>query len=188
MLEGPEESMSLKDLLVSARHQSRNPSDGDISHSQSNDITKSKSPEPVVQHDSHHHGVTTPNGRKLAVNTSDGDSSANPEEMPTTPSGSNHSSLVSQDADIPLAVAVTGKSSTPLGLRIVNESPSVVALSSMKPYLPRLQVATDDTGRTMLGEGVQQIANLARSFGQHDREIIGATVKYIVYALKGISE
>jgi hypothetical protein len=56
----------------------------------------------------------------------------------------------------------------------------------MNPDLPRLQVTTDKSGRTILGEGVGQIANLARTFGQHDRDIIGATAKYIVYALKGI--
>jgi hypothetical protein len=56
----------------------------------------------------------------------------------------------------------------------------------MNPDLPRLQVTKDKSGRTLVGEGVEQIANLARTFGQHDRDIIGATAKYIVYALKGI--
>jgi hypothetical protein len=55
----------------------------------------------------------------------------------------------------------------------------------MNTYLPRLQIVTDDVGRTVSGEGIGQIANISRSFGHHDRDIIGATTKYIVYALKG---
>ena len=55
----------------------------------------------------------------------------------------------------------------------------------MNAHIPRLQTVTDDTGRTVSGEGIEQIANISRTFGHHDRDIIGATTKYIVYALKG---
>ena len=116
---------------------------------------------------------------------SDADSGANPEEIPTTPCGSNLSSLVSNGTDTSPDASNIEHSSPTRGRRITNDVPSVVTLSPMRVLIPRLQIITDASGRTFPGDRIRQIANLARAFGLHDCDIIGATTKYIVYALKG---
>jgi hypothetical protein len=184
MLDDPEDSMSVKDLLVSARHRSRetsteahahladNSADNGIQHTDIEDPHSGSQPESTSKKDNH----------EAVLDTSDGDSIANP-ESPTTPSASNNSSLVSngaENSDGPIS-----HPDPPHGLRIVNSAPSIVSLPHMKCQIPRLQINTDPSGRTFTGEGIEQIANLVRSFGHYDRDIISATSKYIVHALKG---
>lgn len=187
-LQGLDATMSVKDLLVSARHRSRETSendsnianpptapnntgaaDGSIATDPNNSIT----------------AVSEVGSRKLVINTSDGDSSGLAEEMPTTPGGSNNSSLASSGGPS-RNVSETASSTQPQGVRVNCAGPSLVMLPRMNPHLPRLQNVTDDTGRIVSGEGIGQIANISRTFGHHDRDIIGATTKYIVYALKGV--
>ena len=183
-VEQPEATMSVKDLLVSARHRSRETSVAPSSHStEDTHPTESSSSETVTQQTvSRLHPLTAKDDRHII---SDGDSSANPEEIPTTPSGSNNSSLVSNGTGNSRDLPTTDHSFPPRGHRIPNEVPSVVTLSPMRVLIPRLQITTDPSGRTFLGDGIEQIANIARTFGLYDRDIIGATTKYIVYALKG---
>jgi hypothetical protein len=185
VLDGPEATMSVKDLLVSARHRSReqsveaNPRLADNSAANDTHHTdpeaKQSEPPTNAPRIKENHGA--------GLNTSDGDSSANPEDLPTTPSASNNSSVVSNGAEI--SHNGTVNTNSPQGLRIVNNIPSIVTLPQMKSHIPRLQFNSDASGHTFPGEGIEQIANLARSFGHYDRDVIGATTKYIVYALKG---
>jgi hypothetical protein len=182
----PEDSMSLKDRLVLARHHSRERSTERQAHLPDNSATigiqntdvegvhSDSQPEPNSIKE-HHHTV---------LNTSDGDSIINAAESPTSRSGSNDSSVVSNGVE-----KANGNISHPdplYGLRIVNNDPSIVSLPIMKSQIPRLQINTDSGGRIFPGEGIEQIANLVRSFSHYDRDIISATAKYIVYALKGI--
>jgi hypothetical protein len=186
-LDEPEATMSVKDLLVSARHRSRESSLVPSSHSiEDTHPTETSSIDTVIQESSCLHPLSTKDGGNIAVNTSDGDSSAK-EELPTTPGGSNNSSIVSNNAEKLRDHSVDVRLYPPQGRRIINDIPSIVTLPSMKPDIPRLQITTDSAGRSFPGEGIEQIANLARTFGLHDRDIIGATTKYIVYALKGTS-
>jgi len=184
-IEQAEATMSVKDLLVSARHRSRETSVAPSSHStEDTHPTESSSSETVTQQTvSRLHPLSAKDDRHIV---SDGDSSANPEEIPTTP-GSNHSSLASNGTDNSRDTPTVGHSSPPRGYRITNDVPSIVTLSPMRVLIPRLQITTDPSGRTFPGDGIEQIANLTRTFGLHDRDIIGATTKYIVYALKGTS-
>jgi hypothetical protein len=184
MLDDPEDSMSVKDLLVSARHRSRetsteahahladNSADNGIPHTDVEDPHSDSQPESTLKKDIH----------ETVLDTSDGDSIANP-ESPTTPSASNNSSLISNGAEN--SDGTISHLDPPHGLRIVNSAPSIVSLPHMKSQIPRLQINTDPSGRTYPGEGIEQIANLVRPFGRYDRDIISATAKYIVYALKG---
>jgi hypothetical protein len=183
MLDDSEDSMSVKDLLVSARHQSRetsaeayahlddNSADNGIQRKDVEDPHSDSQPEPTSKKDNH----------EVGLDTSDGDSIANP-ESPTTPA-SNNSFPVSNGAEN--SDGSISHLDPPHGLRIVNSAPSIVSVPHMKYQIPRLQINTDPSGRTFPGEGIEQIANLVRSFGHHDRDIISATAKYIVYALKG---
>jgi hypothetical protein len=150
--------------------------------------TESGPADTVVRYSSSRlHPLAAKDDGNIAIHTSDGDSSVNPEEMPTTPCGSNNSSTVSNGAEKqPHSPGIVHRS-PPQGRRIVNDVPSVVTLFPMKPDLPRLQITTDSSECTFAGEGIGQIANIARTFGLYDRDIIGATTKYIVYALKGIA-
>jgi hypothetical protein len=185
VLDGSEASMSVKDLLVSARHRSREQSvetnprlaDNIAGNDTHHTDTEAKQPESPTN------APLIKENHRAVLNTSDGDSSANPEDLPTTPSASNNSSVVSNGAEISHSVTVSTNS--PQGLRIVNNVPSIVTLPQMKSHIPRLQFNSDSSGRTFPGEGIEQIANLARSFDHCDRDVIGATSKYIVYALKG---
>ena len=187
-LEESEATMSVKDLLVSARHRSRETSPPSSNFTEDTHPAESSSSDTVVQPPSSRiHRLPVKDDRKIVVHTSDGDSSANPEEMPSTPCGSNNSSLISNGAENNSNSQGAVSSNPPPGRRIINDVPSIVTLSSMKPDIPRLQNRTDPTGRTFPGDGIRQIAHLARSFGLYDRDIIGATTKYIVYALKGMS-
>lgn len=186
-LEGPDAIMSLKNLLVSARQRSREssitqiPPSGEESHP-----TGSSSSETATQRPDSRLGPTSPNHtRHAVVNASDGETSANPEEMPSTPSGSKTSSLVSNGMEH--LQETSHQARPPYGLRITNDVPSIVTLPFMKPHIPRLQIKTDDEGHTFPGDGIGHIANLSRTFDLYDRDIIGATTNYIVYALKGLS-
>lgn len=173
-----EDAMSLKDLLDSARQRSRESSVNAVQHLQPNStetfVQVPPSPSITVKHD--HDG---------ASQLSDGASSGNVGEVFATPSGSNNSSVVSNAEDSPRRKAVSVTQTSPQGCRIPSIVSALTTLPPMKPHLPRLQIRTDSNGRTFTGEGIEQIANLARTFGVYDREIIGATSKYIVYALKG---
>lgn len=177
--------MSLKELLVSAaRH--RSSANSAVPSSNSTEYanpTESSSEETVLHRPQSHHNIPAKSESYFAVNTSDGDSSANL-EIPTTPSGSHNSSVVSNRAERMEDTPPT-HSSSPQGLRIFHDVPSIVMLSPMKPQIPRLQIVTDSTGRSFPGEGILQIAIISRTFGANERDIIGATTKYIVYALKG---
>jgi len=183
-IEQTEATMSVKDLLVSARHRSRETSAAPSSHStEDTHRTESSSSETVTQQSvSQLHPVAAKDDRHII---SDGDSSANPEEIPTTPCGSNNSSLVSNGTDNSRDTPTAGYPSPPRGHCITNEIPSVVTLSPMAVLIPRLQITTDSSGRTFAGDGIEQIANIGRTFGLYDRNIIDATTNYIVYALKG---
>ena len=187
-LDEPEATMSVKDLLVSARHRSRETSLAPSSQSTEDPHpTEINSTDTVIQLSSSRlHPLTAKDDRNIVVSTSDGDSSAK-EELPTTPGGSNNSSIVSTSAENLRDPSVDIYLNPPQGRRIINDIPSSVTLSPMKPNIPRLQTTTDSAGRSFPGEGIGQIANLSRTFGLHDRDIIGATTKYIVYALKGMS-
>lgn len=188
-LEEPEATMSVKDLLVSARHRSRETSLAPNSNStEDTHPTESSRSDTVVPYSSSClYPLAAKDDGNIVIHTSDGDSSANPEEVPTTPCGSNNSSTVSNEAEKrPHSPGIVYRN-PPQGRRIVNDVPSVVTLSPMKPDIPRLQITTDSSDRTFAGEGIEQIANLARTFGLYDRDIIGATTKYIVYALKGMA-
>ena len=187
-LEEPEATMSVKDLLVSARHRSRETSLAPHSHStEDTHPTEINSTDTVIQHSSCRlHPLSAKDDRNIVVNTSDADSSAK-EELPTTPGGSNNSSIVSNSAEKLRDHSVDVHLNPPQGRRIINDVPSIVTLSPMNPDIPRLQITTDSASRSFPGEGIEQIANLTRTFGLHDRDIIGATTKYIVYALKGVS-
>lgn len=186
-LEETEATMSVKDLLVSARHRSRDASLAPSAYSTDNTHSRIHPSEADVQHSP---ALPNPSPAKgdhhIMVNTSDCYSSINQEEMPTTPGGSNNSSLVSNCTDNLHGMPEASRLSRFQGLRIVNDVPSVLTLPPMKTDLPRLQIITDSSGRVFPGEGIEQIANLARTFSIYDREIIGATTDYIVYALKGM--
>jgi len=183
----PESTMSVKDLLVSARHRSRESTENDaglaIPETTMNGASGAIQSVPRDPDET----IATTTGKddpKLVINTSDGDSSGVLEEMPSTPGGSNNSSLVSSGSDS-RAVPETAPLHRPQGVRVSCDGPSVVTLPTMNAQIPRLQTTTDVSGRTFSGEGIEQIANISRTFGPHDRDIIGATTKYIVYALKG---
>ena len=188
-LEEPEATMSVKDLLVSARHRSRETSVAPNSNStEDTHPTESSPADTVVPYSSSRlHPLAAKDDGNIVIHTSDGDSSVNPEEMPTTPCGSNNSSTVSNGAEKQPHSPDIVHRSPPQGRRIVNDVPSVVTLLPMKPDIPRLQITTDSSECTFSGEGIGQIANIARTFGLYDRDIIGATTKYIVYALKGMA-
>jgi hypothetical protein len=187
-LEEPEATMSVKDLLVSARQRSREDSPAPSAHSKDNaDSSGLHSSETAVLHSPTF--VDPPRAKEdcnVMVNTSDCYASVNQEEIPTTPGGSNNSSLVSNCTGGSHNMPETSHLSRFQGVRIVNDVPSIVTLPPMKTDIPRLQITTDSSGRAFPGEGIEQIANLARAFGVYDREIISATTKYIVYALKGM--
>lgn len=185
VLDGPEATMSVKDLLVSARHRSREQSvEAHASLADNSEANDARHTDAEARH-----SETPPiapvdkESQPAVINTSDGDSSANHEDLPTTPSGSNNSSIASISANI--SQTVTVNKSSPQGFRIVNDVPSIVTLPHVKSEIPRLQFNSDSSGRLFPGDGIEQIANLARSFGLYDRDVIGATTKYIVYALKG---
>jgi hypothetical protein len=186
-LQGLEATMSVKDLLVSARHRSRETSENDSNIANPPTAPNTGAGDGSIETDpnSSINAVSEAASRKLAINTSDGDSSGLAEEMPTTPGGSNNSSLASSGGPS-RNVSETASSTRPQGVRVNCAGPSLVMLPRMNPHLPRLQNVTDDTGRIVAGEGIGQIANISRTFGHHDRDIIGATTKYIVYALKGV--
>jgi hypothetical protein len=186
-LEEPEATMSVKDLLVSARHRSRETSLAPSSHStEDTHPTETNSTDTVIQDSSSRlHPLSAKGVSNIVLHTSDGDSSAK-EELPTTPGGSNNSSTVSSSAEKSCDLSVDVHLNPPQGHRVINNVPSIVTLSPMKPNVPRLQITTDSAGRSLPGDGIEQIANLARTFSLHDRDIIGATTKYIVYALKGM--
>lgn len=187
---GNEAAMSIKDLLVSARHRSRETSaenDANLSDPattmNSAGAANGSAPKDLDK------GFTTTPGKaeqKLVINTSDGDSSGVAEEMPTTPGGSNNSSLASSGVASHDAPGISSLN-RPQGVRMSCDGPSLFILPTTHAHMPRLQTITDDNGNTYTGEGIEQIANISRAFGHHDRDVIGATTKYIVYALKGIS-
>jgi len=147
-LEEPEETMSVKDLLVSARHRSRETSLAPSSYTtEDTHPTEINSPDTVVQHSSSRlHPLSAKEDHNIVMNTSDGDSSAK-DELPTTPGGSNNSSIVSNSAEKLCDHSVDISSNPPQGRRIANDVPSIVALMSMRPDIPRLQIATDPAGR-----------------------------------------
>jgi len=120
-----------------------------------------------------------------SVVVSDGDLGANPEIVAAS-LGSNDLSPLSDAQDNVSAPPVSSDPTPPQGCAITNEVPSMVTLLPMNPSIPRLQISTDETGQTVLGEGILQIANIHRSFSPYERDVIGASTNYIVYALKGI--
>jgi hypothetical protein len=173
-----EEAMSVKDLLDSARQRSRETSHAGVDHVASN-------PTQPLYEAASSLSMTTKADRDEPPHMSDGASSGNVEETFATPSGSNNSSVVSNTEDSSRRKSGSGTLAPPQGRRIPNNVSCLITLSPMKPDLPRLQMKTDSSGRTFVGDGIEQIANLSRTFGVYDREILGATEKYIVYALKG---
>jgi hypothetical protein len=177
--ESEDAAMSVKDLLDSARQRSRESSHVGIQHAPSN------STEAVVETTSLPCSTAKPEPDEV-VHLSDGASSGNAEETFATPSGSNKSSVVSNtEESLRKKSGSGGQASPPPGRRIPSTVSSLITLLPSPADLPRLQIKIDSAGRTFVGDGIEQIANLARTFGVYDREIIGATSKYIVYALKG---
>ena len=179
-------SASVKDLLNSARQRSRETSAETESATEHPQSGESEAKHPSTQLESSSTPIPAEKPSRPAVNISDGETSANPEEMPTTPSGSHKSSGESAGAET-LPETHDEPSKAPNGLYIVNDVPSIVTLPSIEAEIPRLQITTDAEGRTCMGEGIEQIANLQRTFSVFDRDVISATIKYIVYALKGMS-
>jgi hypothetical protein len=176
---------SLKDLLVSARQRSRETStDTETRHVQSQPEDDESKVE-TSHLESKPTSAPIKSSPRQAVHTSDGETSVNPEEIPTTPSGSNKSSVASNG---PEALPDTHKeqNDTPPGLYILNDAPSVVALPSIKTRIPKLQITMDAGGHACIGDGVEQISNISRTFNASDRDVISANTKYIVYALKGM--
>jgi hypothetical protein len=177
--ESEDAAMSVKDLLDSARQKSRESSHVGIQHAPSN------STQTVVETTSLPSPTTKPEPDEV-THLSDGASSGNAEETFATPSGSNNSSVVSNtEESLRKKSGSGGQALGPPGRRIPSNVSSLITLLPSPADLPRLQIKTDSAGRTFVGDGIEQIANLARTFGVYDREIIGATSKYIVYALKG---
>jgi len=185
-IEQPDASTPVKDLLVAARHRQRSRETSACSSSHSTDDTyptEVGSPGTVtLKGGSQIHPVSA---KDDLHGVSDADSTANPEGIPTSPSGSTRSSLLSNATDKSRDASNSVQYSNPCGHRIIHDVPSVVTLSPMGVLVPGLQILTDVGGRTIPGDRIRQIANLQRTFGHHDRDIIGATTKYIVYALKG---
>ena len=179
-------SASVKDLLNSARQRSRETSAETESATERPQSGESEAKGPSTQLDSSSTPIPAEKPSRPAVNISDGETSANPEEMPTTPNGSHKSSGQSAGAGT-LPETHDEPFKAPNGLYIVNDVPSIVTLPSIEAKIPRLQITTDAQGRTFMGEGIEQIANLQRTFSVFDRDAISATTKYIVYALKGMS-
>jgi len=185
-LEGPEAVVPVKDVPVPRRRCSHKVSLASGSQSGEDNHTTDNSSETIARGSlCQQHTVLSKDPESVIVNTSDGDSSAHPEESLNTPSGSNNSSLVSNDAENMHVPTSFRPSNLPQGLYIAHEVPCKVTLPRLKPHIPRLQIRTDSTGQTFPGEGIEQIAALVRNFSVYDRDIIGATTKYIVYALKG---
>ena len=187
-----EASIKLNDMLMTARQRSRETSSASPSNSASLNEGASEANSsdtvipPLAPSTRAVNPLTEKDEQQNVVNTSDGDSSAVAEEMLTTPAGSNISSIVSNGTYNSMEASIPASDDTPQGVRIVNDVPSIVSLAASKSEIPRLQITTDASGRaTFVGEGIEHIANLSRSFGAYDRHIIGATSKYIVYALKG---
>jgi len=185
-----EASIKLNDMLMTARQRSRETPDASASNltNTNGGSSEANSSDTVIPPPSTLvvNPLTEKDEHPIIINTSDGDSSAVAEEMLSTPAGSNISSIVSNGTDNSIEVPIAAAEETPQGIRIVNDVPSIVALAATKSEIPRLQIRADDKGKaTFVGEGIGHIANLSRSFGAYDRHIIGATSKYIVYALKG---
>jgi len=174
-----EDGMSVKDLLDSARQRSRESSHAGL------ESVQFISAEPSAAAASSP-SIATKIDQDGPPQLSDGCSSGNADDTFETPiAGSIDSSVVSNTDDCPRAKSGSEAPAPPQGRRIPPKVSELIILSPMKPDLPRLQIGTDSSGRTFSGDGIEQIANLARTFGVYEREIIGATNKYIVYALKG---
>jgi len=174
-----EDAVSVKDLLDSARQRSRETSHASL------EPVQFKSTEPSAAAPSSL-SITTKIDQDGPPHLSDGGSSGNQDEVFETPTaGSNDSSVVSNPEDSPRTKSGAEGQPPPQGRCIPQNISALITLSPMKPDLPRLQMGNDSNGRPFTGDGIEQIAILARTFGVYDREIIGATSKYIVYSLKG---
>ena len=118
-LQGPEATMSVKDLLVSARHRSRETSESESTVANpSTALNNTGAANDSIATDPNQSLPAVPEtaNQKLVVITSDGDSSGVAEEMPTTPGGSNNSSLASSGGP-PRIASETTSSTRPQGVR-----------------------------------------------------------------------
>lgn len=178
----PGTSASIRDLLASALR------------SRELSVETNHAPEPLQSGDddskinpSHPEHKPTPPlseaATRLTLLTSDGETSANHEDLPATPSESHKSSVPSTATDtIP---EQQGPVSSLTGLYIVNDVPSIVTLPPLSSR-PGPRSAADAEQFTYMGVCVEAIAKISRIFSPSDQEIISATKGYIVYALRSM--
>jgi hypothetical protein len=186
-------AQSLKDLLLSARIISRGSSGAQSPAQPPPTETESASLQTTVEHslETVISGAPKDEG-SILVNTSDGDSShpaqppSDPVSQDLSPSPMSNAFEDSQEKYTLASQTVPQSQSGLQGLAIAYDGPSVVHLEPINSIIPNLQAVQNENEEVSLGDGIHLIANVARKFAAYDREMIGATTKYIAYALRGI--
>jgi hypothetical protein len=180
-LEGPDASLSLKDLLLSARKSRETSAEAEMAPEQ-----PKSGEEDIRSYPTNLEANSAPpleeNSPQAILHTSDGETSEHHEEIPTTPSGSNKSSIVS---------TVTEAASDPIkhtssltGYYINDDVPSSIMLPPIDEQIPRSDISADGEECTYMGLKVKPIANIPRTFSSDAWDVISATTNYIAYTLE----